>query len=283
MKIEKHQQIIDYQRIEKAIHFIDAHFREQPTLDQIAKEVHLSPHHFQRLFTSWAGVSPKQFLQFISLEKAKKMLREGQESLMCTSQKIGLSGPSRLHDLFVVIEGMTPAEYKNGAKGIDINYHFSPTPFGEILTAATKKGLCYMAFSDDREEVLLDLKSRFSNAKFHSKNDAFQRASLQIYSKSNQKNKPIKLHLRGTDFQIKVWESLLRIPKGKLLSYGDIAKDINNPKACRAVGTAVGDNPVSYIIPCHRVIQNTGILGNYRWGKDRKKIIIAWELADLST
>jgi AraC family transcriptional regulator of adaptative response/methylated-DNA-[protein]-cysteine methyltransferase len=271
------QDEIDYQRIAKAIDFIQSNFKLQPNLDEVAEKVNLSPAHFQKIFTDWAGTSPKKFLQFISLEHAKSLLKEEKATLFDAALETGLSSTSRLHDLFVKIEGMSPAEYKNGGKNLKINYNFYESPFGKIITASTEKGICYMAFEENSEKAFRDLVNRFPNASFHEKQDDFQRNALSIFNKDWKKLSTIKLHLKGTDFQLKVWESLLKIPMGKLSTYGNLANDIGNPKASRAVGTAIGSNPVAFLIPCHRVIQSSGKIGGYMWGSDRKQLMIGWE------
>ncbi|KPE49810.1 bifunctional helix-turn-helix domain-containing protein/methylated-DNA--[protein]-cysteine S-methyltransferase [Chryseobacterium indologenes] len=271
------QNQIDYNRIAKAIEYIRSNFRLQPNLDEVAEKVHLSPAHFQKIFTEWAGTSPKKFLQFISIEHAKNLLKEEKASLFDTAYETGFSSTSRLHDLFVKVEGMSPAEYKNGGKSLSINYSFSESPFGNVMTASTAKGICYMAFEDDKETALGNLKQTFPNASFSEKQDALQQNALSIFSKDWTKLHTIKLHLKGTDFQLKVWESLLTIPMGKLSTYGSLAEKIGNPKASRAVGTAIGSNPVAFLIPCHRVIQSTGNIGGYKWGSERKQLIVGWE------
>lgn len=271
------QDQIDYQRIAKAIEYIQSNFKLQPNLDEVAEKVNLSPAHFQKIFTDWAGTSPKKFLQFISLEHAKNLLKEEKVTLFDAALETGLSSTSRLHDLFVNIEGMSPAEYKNGGKNLNINYSFSESPFGEIMTASTEKGVCYMAFAENKENALRDLVNKFPNASFFEKQDEFQQNALSIFTKDWSELGAIKLHLKGTDFQLKVWESLLTIPMGKLSTYGNLAKEIGSPKASRAVGTAIGSNPVAFLIPCHRVIQSTGKIGGYMWGSDRKQMMIGWE------
>lgn len=273
------QQHINYNRIAAAIQYIQENFKSQPNLDAIAKELHLSPLHFQRIFVEWAGTSPKKFLQYISIAHAKRMLRTEQANLFDTAFSTGLSSTSRLHDLFINIEGMTPAEYKNGGKNLEINYSFAPTTFGLIIIASTTKGICHIAFIEDEESGLINLKKEFSNAIFYHKIDVLQQNALLVFQNDWHKLDQIKLHLKGTDFQIKVWESLLKIPMGKLSTYGRIAEQIENPKASRAVGTAIGSNPVAFIIPCHRVIQSTGVFGGYMWGNTRKTAIIGWEAA----
>lgn len=273
------QEILNYKRIAKAIEFIQKDYKNQPTLDQIAEEINLRPFHFQRLFTEWAGVSPKKFLQYISLQHAKKMLNRPQATLFNTAEETGLSGTGRLHDLFVNIEGMTPGEYKNKGENLIIKYSFGESPFGEILVASTSKGICYMGFSDDPIVSFSELKNRYQNAQFIEQIDALQENALKIYSEDWTNIDKIKLHLKGTDFQLKVWEALLNIPTGKLSTYGEIASKINKPKAARAVGTAIGSNPIAFLIPCHRVIQATGALGGYMWGTTRKTVIIGWEFS----
>lgn len=268
----------NYDRIAQAIEYINQHFKSQPALDEIAEKIHLSPAHFQRLFTEWAGTSPKKFLQYVSVEHAKKLLKEeDQSTLFDATYETGLSSTSRLHDLFVNIEGMTPAEYKNGGKNLMINYSFAESPFGSLIVASTSKGVCYMAFQENEIQALSDLKNKFPNALFQQKLDLLQQNALFIFQNDWSRLSEIKLHLKGTDFQLKVWESLLKIPMGKLATYGSVAGQIGNPNASRAVGTAIGSNPVAFLIPCHRVIQSTGVLGGYMWGTTRKTAIIGWE------
>lgn len=273
------QQQLNYNRIAEAIDYIKDNFKEQPNLDEVAEQVHLSPFHFQRLFSEWAGTTPKKFLQYISIEHAKKLLTDRQATLFDTAFETGLSGTGRLHDLFVNIEGMTPAEYKNGAKNLSINYSFAESPFGNLIVASTTKGVCYMAFNDGETNALNDLKQKFPNATFQRKLDLIQQNALFIFQNDWNKLPEIKLHLKGTDFQLKVWETLLKIPMGQLSTYGNIAEQIGNANASRAVGTAIGNNPVAFLIPCHRVIQSTGNIGGYMWGNTRKTAIIGWESA----
>ena len=275
----KAQDIINYDRIAEAISYIQTNFKSQPNLDEVAEKVHLSPYHFQRLFTEWAGTSPKKFLQYISIEHAKKILKEDQSSLFDAAIETGLSGTSRLHDLFMKIEGMTPGEYKNGGENLLINYSFAESPFGNIIVASTTKGICHIAFADDEADALQTLQAVFPNAVYKQKLDLIQQNALFIFTHDWKKLHEIKLHLKGTEFQLKVWETLLKIPMGQLSTYGTIARNIKNPNASRAVGTAIGDNPVAFLIPCHRVIQSTGIVGGYHWGTIRKTAIIGWEAA----
>lgn len=271
------QETINYNRIAEAIDYIKASFKDQPNLDEVAEKVHLSPFHFQRLFSDWAGTSPKKFLQYTSLEHAKKLLKDNQATISETAYETGLSGTSRLHDLFVNIEGMTPAEYKNGGKNLAINYSFAESPFGNIIVASTQKGVCFMAFAEDETNGFSALKEKFPNASFTRKLDLAQQNALFIFQNDWSKLSEIKLHLKGTDFQLKVWETLLKIPMGQLSTYGTIAQQIEKPNASRAVGTAIGSNPVAFLIPCHRVIQSSGVFGGYMWGNTRKTAIIGWE------
>ncbi|WP_294201395.1 methylated-DNA--[protein]-cysteine S-methyltransferase [uncultured Chryseobacterium sp.] len=271
------QSQIDYERIARAIDYIRSNFRLQPGLEEVAEEISLSPAHFQKMFSDWAGTSPKKFLQFISLEHAKSLLKEEKASLFDTALETGLSSTSRLHDLFMKIEGMSPAEYKNGGKSLRINYSFSGSPFGNVIAASTEKGICYLAFENDIPKALGDLQAKFPNASFFEQQDDFQKNALSIFSKDWTELNTVKLHLKGTDFQLKVWESLLTIPMGKLSTYGKLAEKIGHSKASRAVGTAIGSNPVAFLIPCHRVIQSSGKIGGYMWGTERKQLIIGWE------
>jgi AraC family transcriptional regulator of adaptative response/methylated-DNA-[protein]-cysteine methyltransferase len=273
------QYYINYNRIAEAIDFIKQNFKTQPSLDEIAEKVHLSPAHFQRLFTDWAGVSPKKFMQYISIEYAKGLLKEKQATLFDTAHEIGFSSTSRLHDLFVNIEGMTPGEFKNGGENLSINYNFVESPFGNLIVASTQKGICYMVFYDDKEEALKKLKNQYPKANYTQKTDANQQNALRLFQEDWSKLGQVKLHLNGTPFQLKVWETLLKIPMGNLSTYGKIAQEIDNPKASRAIGTAIGSNPVAFLIPCHRVIQSTGKSGGYMWGSTRKSAIIGWEAA----
>ncbi len=273
------QQELNYNRIAEAIEYIKSNFKDQPDLAEVAEYVHLSPFHFQRLFSEWAGTSPKKFLQYISLEHAKQLLKGQKSTIADIAYETGLSGTSRLHDLFMNIEGMTPAEYKNGGQNLLINYSFAESPFGNIIVASTSKGICYMAFNEDESAALADLQQKLPNATFTRKLDLLQQNALFIFQNDWSKLNQVRLHLKGTDFQLKVWETLLKIPMGQLCTYGTIAEKIQQPKASRAVGTAIGSNPVAFLIPCHRVIQSTGIFGGYMWGNTRKTAIIGWEAA----
>lgn len=269
----------DYSRIEKAIQFLGANFREQPTLGQVARSVNLSEHHFQRLFRHWAGISPKRFLQFLTVEYAKELLEESR-SVLEVSLESGLSSPGRLHDLFVNVEAVTPGEFKTRGAGLNISYGFHPTPFGSCLLAVTERGICGLLFLAGRREALEDLKARWPGAALAENPELTAPRLGQIFPRSSSKGaRPLSLYLRGTNFQIKVWEALLRIPAGSVVSYEDLAVHLGQPRAARAVGNAVGENPVAFLIPCHRVIRKMGVVGDYRWGAARKKAMLAWEAA----
>ncbi|MBS1661746.1 MAG: methylated-DNA--[protein]-cysteine S-methyltransferase [Bacteroidetes bacterium] len=273
------QQEINYNRIADAIAYYKENFKQQPSLDEVAEHVHLSPFHFQRMFKEWAGVTPKQFLQYLTLEHAKEVLKkESGATLFDAAFESGLSGTGRLHDLFIKIEGMTPGEYKNGGEELSINYKFAESPFGQLLVASTHKGICYLAFADEgKDAAMKELKAMFPNAKFQSRADEVQGKALSIFTRDWERPGEIKLHLKGTEFQIKVWETLLKVPMGELTTYGGLAGKLQNPQASRAVGTAVGSNPVAFLIPCHRVIKSDGQIGQYHWGSTRKNAMIGWE------
>lgn len=271
----------DYDRIAEAIDFIQTQFKSQPSLDDVAAHVHLSPHHFQRLFSDWVGTSPKKFLQYISVNYAKNLLKN-HASLQDTALDTGLSGASRLHDLFVSIEGMTPGEFKNGGEQLHIRHSTAQTPFGEVLVASTDKGICHMAFCENSSTALETLTRQFPNAHFQPMRDEQQEHALLIFKQNWHEPQQVKLHLKGSEFQLKVWETLLKIPQGQLSSYGQLAQHIDKPAAARAVGTAIGQNPVAFLIPCHRVIQSSGALGGYHWGLPRKAAMIGWEAAQLT-
>lgn len=276
------QEQINYHRIAEAIDYIKQNFKSQPNLDEVAAKVNLSPFHFQRLFAEWAGVSPKKFLQYISVNHAKQILKGKEATLFDAAHETGLSGTGRLHDLFMKIEGMTPGEFKNGGENLAINYSYAESPFGNIIVASTPKGICYMAFESDHQKAFTDLQSHFPRATFKQMTDLIQQNALFIFTSDWTKLQQVKLHLKGTDFQLKVWESLLKIPMGQLSTYGAIARNIDNPNASRAVGTAIGSNPVAFLIPCHRVIQSSGVFGGYMWGETRKTAMIGWEVAQIN-
>ena len=276
--MNKDEDQFDYQRIKLAIEYISKNHLTQPSLNTVAKEIGVSPFHFQRLFTRWAGVSPKKFLQFTSVAYARRLLQQEQATLFDVALESGLSGTGRLHDLFINFEAMTPGEYKNGGAALDIIYKTLPTIFGNVLIAKTHRGICHLAFEDREEEGLQRVKKKFPSATFYENDDPIFHRAVESFAGGIPKD-PLPLHLKGTPFQIKVWEALLRIPEGKISTYGKIAKDLGIAGASRAVGTSIGANPVAVLIPCHRVIQSTGLLGGYRWEPARKKIILAREAA----
>jgi len=270
----------DYQRIARAINFLEDHAAEQPSLEEVADFIGLSPFHFQRLFSAWAGVSPKRFLQYLTVENAKRMLRDS-ESVLETAYEVGLSGPGRLHDLFVGVEAVTPGEYKQFGRDLRIAWGFHPTPFGDCLLAASNRGICALRFvGADRQQVLAELREEWSES--HLVEDGERTGQLvgKIFAAPGKEQEtPLRLLLKGTNFQLKVWQALLKIPEGRVASYGELAKTLGHPQAHRAVGSAVGRNPVAYLIPCHRVLRASGELGGYRWGTTRKRAILAREAA----
>lgn len=274
----KAQQEIDRERIAAAIGFLIRNYTRRPSLGDVAEQVHLSPFHFQRMFHEWVGVTPKQFARYLSVEHAKKILAETHATLFDAANEVGLSTTSRLHDLFVNIEGMTPGEYKNGGASLTINYSFADTPFGTVIIGSTEKGVCHMTFADEGEEGAFErMKNSFPNARYRKQTDRNQQNALFIFTQDWSEPDKIRLHLKGTDFQLKVWNTLLQIPSGGLTTYSDLAMKAGHDRAQRAVGTALGNNPVVMLIPCHRVIQSSGIIGNYRYGPVRKNAIIGWE------
>ncbi|MEM6631934.1 MAG: methylated-DNA--[protein]-cysteine S-methyltransferase [Bacteroidota bacterium] len=269
-----------YKTIEQAIQFLMANQYEQPSLEEVASYVHMSKYHFQRLFKQWAGVSPKEFLQFLTIERSKQALREGQSTLDAALQA-GLSGTGRLHDLFVKIEACTPGEFKNQGKGLTIYFEQIHTPFGPAVLSETPKGINMLSFFTNFSEEESLIKEEFPYATLQrglGTNGHLVQKYFQDWEVPTQK---IQLALKGTPFQIQVWKGLLQIPAAQFLSYQDIAQIIHNPKAVRAVGTAIGKNPIAYLIPCHRVIRNSGVLGNYRWNPDRKRMINGYEAIHL--
>lgn len=272
---------INYHRIEKAIQFLEENFQRQPELDEVAEKVHLSPFHFQRLFTEWAGISPKRFLQFLTVGFLKQRLRET-KNLSEAAESAGLSSQSRVYDLFTTLEAVTPQEYKKQGEGLHIEYSIHDTPFGLCLIGTTERGVCWLSFintMDDARVSIEDMKTHWHNSVFHQNQDITSIFIQQIFHRNT--SSPTKLHLfvKGTNFQIKVWDALLKIPTGGVVTYQGIADEIGSPRAMQAVGSAVGSNHIAYLIPCHRVIRKDGVLGEYRWSATRKKSMIGWEMA----
>lgn len=271
-------QIHMYQQIEKAIQYSDAHKDESVRLKDIADHVHLSEFHFHRLFTDWVGTTPDRFFRYIKKEYIKSILEHS--TLFEASYESGLSNPSRMHDLFVTFEAMTPGEYKQQGKGLSIQYGFNESPFGQCFLATTAKGILEMRFLDRNDDPLIQLKDEFRFAAFQEDTKRVRKIVGSIFHPQNLNHgKPFHLLLRGTNFQIKVWEALLKLPHGSVASYQDIAQYLGKPTASRAVGQAVGRNHIAYLIPCHRVIERIGNTGNYRWGIYRKKAMLGWEMA----
>jgi AraC family transcriptional regulator of adaptative response/methylated-DNA-[protein]-cysteine methyltransferase len=270
---------LDYARVEKAITWLHEHAMEQPELSAVARAVHLSEYHFQRLFRRWAGISPKRFLQFVTIERAKQQLAES-KAVLDAALDSGLSGPGRLHDLFVALEAATPGEFKTRGAGVRIGYGFHATPFGRCLLGATERGVCWLSFANGAADrgALRDLRAHWSGADFSEETRLTQALVEQIFAGRNgaRVTKP-RVFVMGTNFQIKVWQALLQIPEGAVASYETIGATIGAPNSSRAVGTAVGQNSVAYLIPCHRVIRKTGLLGGYRWGETRKQVMLGWE------
>ncbi|MFZ1705076.1 MAG: methylated-DNA--[protein]-cysteine S-methyltransferase [Saprospiraceae bacterium] len=266
-----------YQIIAKAIEYIQSNFKNQPSLDEIAEHVHMSPFHFQRLFQTWAGTSPKKFIQHISLNYAKHLISEKQLSLFETAIHTGLSGTGRLHDLFLKIESMTPGDYKRGGSNMTISFGMYETHFGITGIASTDIGLCYLHFDVDRNHIFNILQKEFPAARIVEQASSIHFQAVDFIGGIHP-NQPLKLHIKGSPFQLKVWEALLKLPEGKLESYQSIAKSIGSPTASRAIGTAIGKNPIAFLIPCHRVIRGDGDLGGYRWGLVRKTTLISKEL-----
>jgi AraC family transcriptional regulator of adaptative response/methylated-DNA-[protein]-cysteine methyltransferase len=274
----------NYTRIAEAITFITENIKEQPSLEQVAEKIHLSPFHFQRLFTEWAGVSPKKFLQFLTADYLKGKIRET-SNLFEAAESAGLSSPSRVHDLFTGIEAVTPQEYKSAGKGLQIWFGHHDTPFGGCFIAVTERGICAMAFitAEELAEETQRLAAKWAFAELIADKQKTAPYIQRIFQPHLSKLNNIHLVVQGTNFQLKVWEALLTIPSGALTTYQQIAESIQHPKAVRAVGTAVGQNPVAFLIPCHRVIRKEGKPGEYYWGSVRKKALLGWEAAQVDT
>ncbi|MBT8363440.1 MAG: bifunctional helix-turn-helix domain-containing protein/methylated-DNA--[protein]-cysteine S-methyltransferase [Deltaproteobacteria bacterium] len=274
----------DYERIEKSIKYLETNFPSQPGLKEVAAHIGLSEFHFQRLFSRWVGISPKRFLQFLTKEYAKKLL-ESHNNLLDVTYEAGLTSPSRLHDLFVTCEAVTPGEFKTKGEGVAITYGFHPSPFGKCLLAITERGICglYFVKNGNQRDVFAEFKQYWQKAALTEDPAATGPLVSRIFNPSlGKKREPLHLILKGTNFQIKVWEALTRIPFGMVVTYEDVAMQVGIPKATRAVGTAVGHNPISYIIPCHRVIRKNAEFGNYGSGPARKKVILGWEAARIN-
>lgn len=277
------QASLDYQRIESAIRYLETNYQHQPGLGEIAASLNMSEFHFQRLFTRWVGISPKRFLQYLTKEHAKELLTKS-TNLLEVSYETGLSGPGRLHDLFITCEGVTPGEYKNRGEGLTIEYGFHATQFGDCLLARTERGICNLIFiqKGDRGAALAILKNDWKNATLEenpSKTSPLMGQILELSTSGS--TSPLSLYLHGTNFQIKVWEALLKIPSGSVVAYEDIAHYIGRPTAARAVSNAVAHNPIPFLIPCHRVIRKEGVFGGYRYGSARKKAMLGWEMASI--
>jgi AraC family transcriptional regulator, regulatory protein of adaptative response / methylated-DNA-[protein]-cysteine methyltransferase len=273
----------DYEIVRRVIEMITLDYREQPSLDDIAAEIGQSPTQLQKLFTRWAGLSPKAFLQAVTLDHAKRLLGVEGLPLLETSYELGLSGPGRLHDLFVTHEAMSPGEWKGRGSGLVIRYGFHPSPFGLALVMATDRGLSGLAFADPGEEqpALDDMTRRWPNAEYVADQAATAPYAARVFDRSQWSvERPLKVVLIGTDFQMRVWQSLLKIPYGKAVTYSDVACDIGQPSANRAVGAAVGANPISFVVPCHRAVAKNGALTGYHWGLTRKRAMLGWETGE---
>ena len=276
------RQSLDYSRIEHALRFIHENRLRQPGLAETARAVGLSEYHFQRMFAAWAGVTPKRFLQFLTKEHAKRLLRDNRD-LLHVAAATGLSAPSRLHDLFVHCEAMTPGEYKTAGADLVIDYGFHPTPFGECLIAVTARGLCRAEFvqQDNHAALVQNLRREWPRAALRERAEvtlAFAQRAFPLRAAAQ----PLHLALKGTNFQIKVWEALLKIPSGSAVSYETVARYLSAPQAVRAVASAVATNPIAFVIPCHRVIRKLGDIGEYAWGRERKQALLGWEAAQIA-
>lgn len=273
----------DYEIVEAAISYLETNYAAQPELAAVANHVHLSDSHFQRVFKRWAGISPKRFLQYLTAEHARELLA-GSSSVLDASYAVGLSGGGRLHDLMINVHAATPGEVKNGGAGVVIDYGVHESPFGNAMVATTTRGICGLSFMTPGQVSLAldELRRRWPNALLQENIEATRRVARAVFGDSRGQfgtapDASLSLFLKGTNFQIRVWEALLRIPAGRAVTYADIAREIGQPTAARAVGAAVGQNPVAYLIPCHRVLRKSGLFGNYHWGASRKKAMLAWE------
>ena len=267
----------DYFTIEKAIHWLDRHAHEQPSLKSLSKAIDLSPSHLQRLFSRWAGISPKRFLQILTVYRAKALL-EQQQPVLETALDVGLSSPGRLHDHMVALEALSPGEHKMGGLGLTIRYGIHDTPFGTCLLATTERGICHLAFCDPdkTKQAILTLHQAWPQAKLQQNTTSTQQLCAELFTPTPSLQ-PLHVLVKGTNFQLQVWKALLRIPAGSTTTYQSLAQQIGKPTSSRAVGNAVGQNSIAYLIPCHRVIRKTGVIHQYRWGATRKKTMLAWE------
>jgi AraC family transcriptional regulator, regulatory protein of adaptative response / methylated-DNA-[protein]-cysteine methyltransferase len=275
------QATVNYQRIEKAILFLEKNFLNQPTLEEVADEASVSPFHFQRLFAEWAGISPKRFLQFLTVEFLKRKLKDS-KNILDVSATVGLSSQSRVYDLFTTLEAVTPQEYKLHGKGLRIDYGFHETPFGLALIGVTERGICWLSFvsTDEEPHTQLEImKAHWYNSIFRESIALTGSFMATIFTSKETIAKRLHVLVKGTNFQVKVWDALLRIPQGSITTYQTIASTIQQPKALQAVGSAVGANHIAYLIPCHRVIRKDGVLGEYRWDAVRKKTMVGLEMA----
>lgn len=268
-----------YNTIARAIEYLYTHFKDQPDLEEVAAQVHMSPFHFQRMFTEWAGISPKRFMQILTADFLKQKLRDF-SSIADAADAAGLSSQSRVYDLFVTLEAVTPQEFKEKGNGITIMYGFHDTPFGEVIIGATARGICYLHFvaEGNRDRAVQDLQNDWENAELKYDPEKTAPVAEMVFDPSKRKEK-LNVLVKGTNFQVKVWNALLKIPSGTLTTYQDVAREIGQPRAMQAVGSAVGANPVAFLIPCHRVIRKNLVLADYMWGPERKKAILGWELS----
>jgi AraC family transcriptional regulator of adaptative response/methylated-DNA-[protein]-cysteine methyltransferase len=277
----------DYGLIRRAIAFLTGSWTEQPSLEELAAHLGLSPSHCQKLFKRWCGLSPKEFVQAVTIDHARSLL-DGSASVLDAAYQVGLSGGGRLHDLFVSHEAMTPGDYKRRGEGLEMGYGFHDSPFGEALLIVTGRGVAGLAFVDEdkaqtREGVLAEMKGRWPKARFVAAPEKTAPFARRIFNPATwSKDRPVRLVMIGTDFEVRVWESLLKIPMGRAVSYNDIARHLGQPTAARAVGSAVGRNPISFVVPCHRVLRGDGSLGGYHWGLTRKRALIGWETGRLA-
>ena len=280
--MEHTSQLDDYAKVRAVLEHLSADWREQPSLAELARPVGLSEDQLQKLFTRWAGLTPKAFLQVLTLNHARAMLKD-QASILDAALDSGLSGPSRLHDLFIAHEAMSPGIYKAKGEGLVISYGYHPSPFGIALVMITEHGLCGLSFNDEGGEraAFEDMSSRWPRARYVEDSARTAPFAARVFSDIKD-GQPLRITMIGSDFEISVWETLLKIPKGRAVTYGNIAASLGKPKAARAVGAAVGKNPISFVVPCHRVIGSTGALTGYHWGLTRKKAILGWEAGSLS-